>query len=423
MDWLLLGAIVFIAIGLMALGLRTSRSGKTIAATPVRPDFVIIDSPGMYLTRLARNLEAAGFTVVHVAQPVYLSKVRLLHPALKRMVQEMLAIPDVIARCGRIHRDTVLIVPTMHVAYLAVAALLKALGQRRPLYLVNFYVHSRARWRIFRFVMRRLLTECVGIAVQSPGERDFYRVLSQLATIDYIPYGQDQHPVWDPSPQFAPMACTRYVFAGGYTNRDYSTLVRAAATMPDVQFVIVCSRHNVFERHAADNVNVIEDVSFRDFHALLARADVVVVPLLHDGGSSGQMVALAGMSYGVPVVYTDFSTVAQYFVPYETGVPVPCRDADALAHGITGLLQSPQQAKAIAAAARFAYLERFTADRSLASVAESAAAFWSTITANPARQGRAITAKSLDDTVDVHPTISPDAQRKGVKSSATSPGR
>ena len=354
------------------------RSGAT------RPtDFILIDHPEMYFVRLARNLTAAGFSVLHIPQSMHLAThPRWLHPTLRRMFQEILAIPEVIVRCGRAASSTVLIVPLMHVAYLAVARLFLAVGRRRPLYLMNFYVHSRSEWKIFRFVMRRLLTDAVAVSVQSPNEREFYRGLSKRVTLDYVPYGQNQHPVWDPSPQLAQVARGRYVFSGGYTNRDYPSFLRAAARMPDARFVLVCSRHNSFDRQTPKNVTVIEDVSFRDFHALLARATVVVVPLQHDRGSSGQMVALAGMSYGVPVVYTDFPTIAQYFVPDVTGVPVPCGDVDAITRAITRLLDAPDRAKSMGEAARSAYLQSFTGDISVARIADSAAAFWSAINAD-----------------------------------------
>jgi glycosyltransferase involved in cell wall biosynthesis len=386
MSWVVLVVIVLAAICFVSTRNRRVSGCNAVDvanATTPHAHFILVDSSGMSFERLARNLEAAGFIIVHVPQSVHLAKPqRRLHPALRRMVQEVLAIPGVINRCIRTRPGTVLIVSTMHVAYLAVAALLRALGQHRAVYLVNFYVHSRSQWRVFHFVMRRLLTDLVGVSVQSPGECDLYRRLPQRVTLDYIPYGQDQLPLWDPSATLAPVARSHYVFAGGYTNRDYATFVRAAARMPEIQFVLVCSRHNSFDRQTPDNVKVIEDVSFRDFHALLARAAVVVVPLVHDGGSSGQMVALAGMSYGVPVIYTDFSTVAQYFVPDVTGVAVPCGDVDALTRAIIGLLDSPERAKAMVDAARSAYVRSFTADMSLARVAEAAAAFWSLINAN-----------------------------------------
>lgn len=345
-------------------------------------DFILVDHPEMYFERLARKLTAAGFSVLHIPQAMHLAtRPRWLQPTLRRMLQEILAIPEVIARCSSAPSSTVLIVPLMHLAYLAVARLLLAVGRRRPLYLVNFYFHSRSEWKIFRFVMRRLLTDAVGISVQSPNEREFYRELSKRVTLDYVPYGQDQHSVWDPSPHLARLARGPYVFTGGYTNRDYPTFIRAGAQMPDARFLLVCSRHNSFDRQTPHNVTVIEDVSFRDFHALLARATVVVVPLLHDSGSSGQMVALAGMSYGVPVIYTDFSTIAQYFVPDVTGVPVPCGDVDAMTRAITRLLESPDRAKSMGEAARSAYLQSFTTDISFARIADSVAAFRSAVNA------------------------------------------
>jgi glycosyltransferase involved in cell wall biosynthesis len=84
-----------------------------------------------------------------------------------------------------------------------------------------------------------------------------------------------------------------------------------------------------------------------DVAALLARADVVVLPSLTEGMSNAVMEAMAA---GRPVVATDVGGTAELIEG--RGVLVPPADADALAAGLERVLRDPTRARLRAEAAR-----------------------------------------------------------------------
>jgi hypothetical protein len=59
------------------------------------------------------------------------------------------------------------------------------------------------------------------------------------------------------------------------------------------------------------NVTLKKDIDKKSFFSLLSRSRMVVIPLLENVGSSGQMVCLAAMQYGKAIVYTDFDVISQ----------------------------------------------------------------------------------------------------------------
>jgi glycosyltransferase involved in cell wall biosynthesis len=101
------------------------------------------------------------------------------------------------------------------------------------------------------------------------------------------------------------------VVAAGSENRDYDTLVAAAARTPAVQVVIAAGSH--WARRAATagegplppNVEFVsETLSFARLRDLYARAAAVVVPLHDVENQSGVTTILEGMSMGLPAVVT-----------------------------------------------------------------------------------------------------------------------
>jgi glycosyltransferase involved in cell wall biosynthesis len=106
-----------------------------------------------------------------------------------------------------------------------------------------------------------------------------------------------------------------------------------------------------------------------DIAALLARADVAVLPSLTEGMSNAVMEAMAA---GRPVVATDVGGTAELIEG--RGVLVPPADADALAAGLERVLRDPAGARTLAEAAlawsrRFLHLDGMV-DRHLAIYSE-----------------------------------------------------
>jgi glycosyltransferase involved in cell wall biosynthesis len=85
----------------------------------------------------------------------------------------------------------------------------------------------------------------------------------------------------------------------------------------------------------------------RDVPALLARADVFVLPSLHEGMSNAVMEAMAA---GLPIVATEVGGTGELLKG--RGILVPPADPDALAEGLRRVLTEPQFAQRLVEEAR-----------------------------------------------------------------------
>jgi glycosyltransferase involved in cell wall biosynthesis len=97
-----------------------------------------------------------------------------------------------------------------------------------------------------------------------------------------------------------------------------------------------------------------------DVPELLAASDLFVLPSLWEGLS---MALLEAMATGLPVVATEVSGTVQAMIPDETGILVPPGDAGRLAQAIEQILDNPQLAQAMGAAARRRVEEQFSAQK------------------------------------------------------------
>ena len=136
-------------------------------------------------------------------------------------------------------------------------------------------------------------------------------------------------------------------------------LLETAAIMPDTVFAIAGdgADRSALEAQAA-SLGVASRVRFlghrRDVPALLAIADVFVLPSLYEGLP---LSVLEAMAAGVPVVATAIGGTDEVVRDGETGTLVAPGDARALAAGIRSMLSSRDRAARLAEAGR-AYVQR-----------------------------------------------------------------
>jgi glycosyltransferase involved in cell wall biosynthesis len=98
----------------------------------------------------------------------------------------------------------------------------------------------------------------------------------------------------------------------------------------------------------------------RDVPALLACADVAVMPSLNEALSNS---LLESMAAGAPVVATRVGGTPEVVIDGETGLLVPPADAVSLASSIAHLLATPALAQRLGQAARRLITERFSIER------------------------------------------------------------
>jgi glycosyltransferase involved in cell wall biosynthesis len=184
----------------------------------------------------------------------------------------------------------------------------------------------------------------IHIILQSRYEYEQYRKSYPLIHPYFIPYSQDEI---QKAYQGLSSEDRGYVFSGGYTNRDYDTLLKAAEMLP-YRFVIACSRLNKLPDRIPKNVTVHREVSAEEFHTLMAKSRLIVLNLKDQIGSSGQMVALAGLSFRKPIVYSRNESISHYFQDGKSGFSYVMRNLDDLKNKIEYLMKNDKTRSEIA---------------------------------------------------------------------------
>jgi len=157
------------------------------------------------------------------------------------------------------------------------------------------------------------------------------------------------------------------ICSAGLERRDYSTLVRAVDGL-DVDVVIAAASPWSRQRDSSGDValpaNVtIERLTLDQLRDLYARSRLVVMPLVDVEFQAGITTILEAMAMGRTVVCTRTSGQTDTILDGATGVYVPPGDADALRATIQRLLASPDECRALGAAARVWAVEHADIDR------------------------------------------------------------
>ena len=198
---------------------------------------------------------------------------------------------------------------------------------------------SSMGWLIKRWLYRRIARRCSGILTNCSAE---------------IPAIADRYGIPENRLRYVPLHTTieqphrsdrdeGYVLAAGRTLRDYTTLLRAAPSIP-APIVILCGRDDLVGTTLPANVTVVRDAPREEYLDRLDRCAVVVVPLLPAERATGQVVILEAMALGKPVVATRAPGSADLVTQGETGILVPPSDPDTLAQGVARLLKDTSQA-------------------------------------------------------------------------------
>jgi glycosyltransferase involved in cell wall biosynthesis len=296
----------------------------------------------------------------------------------RRLWIELRYTPEVTRLLFRRDQPTILLCSTNHFSALLAGKLGRYLGVRVRIYLFHFYLfgqafdlHGLSERRVVKLVLRYLLSQDIGLFLTSPNEAAYYRQLSPGAQIEYYPYAADDVPS---VPEDA-ISLGDFVFAGGYTNRDYDIVVEAARRFEGTQFVLACSAANRLPSRLPPNVQVRRDVDRVTFHTLMAGSRCVVVPLKANVGSSGQMVALAAKQLGKMTVYANYPPIAQYFTDGDDGLAYRPGDLDDLCAKLDYCLDDSAGVLSMGAKSRERYLRDFSAPSFYARIVDHFLAF------------------------------------------------
>lgn len=211
----------------------------------------------------------------------------------------------------------------------------RLLPREYHLYLWNFYLHDLGENRIVRAILRFLLaSKRITVIAQSPRDFEYFAELSSNKPF-FVPYGEDD---FQAPAAFELVPDYPYLFAGGYSNRDYGIVFSCARAVPGQRFVVVASRLNkdFTDGDAPPNVMIYRDIAADQFQGLLERADALIIPLKNNVGSSGQMVCVAGMRRSKPIIYADIPAI-NYFFDDRCGIPYRMGDPESLERAVRKL--------------------------------------------------------------------------------------
>lgn len=95
----------------------------------------------------------------------------------------------------------------------------------------------------------------------------------------------------------------------------------------------------------------------------MAGSKLVVVPLKHNVGSSGQQVCISAMQMEKTIIYANYSVVNQYFRDGYSGIAYQPRNAADLISKITQITGDKDRLITIGKHARAEWAARFTRDK------------------------------------------------------------
>lgn len=220
--------------------------------------------------------------------------------------------------------------------------------------LTNFYLHQLGEKKIIiKFLNFLFKTHDVTIALHSKHEQKIYTKRYPQVKAIFMPLCQNPSPTLD-------VEQGDYVFAGGYTNRDYDTLFRCAGETPEIEYIIVCSKLNNYVEPIPSNVTIFKDIPRKEFDLLLEGSKLVVVNLKDETGAAGQMVTLSAISLQKPVIYTNYDTIAHYFKDTYSGLSYSAGNHAELKEKILYLFNNEQKRIEMGKNAHQEYMNKYT---------------------------------------------------------------
>lgn len=185
-----------------------------------------------------------------------------------------------------------------------------------------FFIHSPKIQKLFSGLLRLLWKDNVKFIVFSECEVLMYKKVMHLPQngMVYLPYGNWNN---DDTEFIANTNKDIYFFSGGYSNRDYLSLLNAWEEL-DYKLIIAASKNNkelvkFLENSKLKNVTILFDINSERFDDLLRNAQACIMPFKYNTGASGQSVSLRCMRLGKLIISTDTDVMREYIEDGKTG--------------------------------------------------------------------------------------------------------
>jgi hypothetical protein len=237
------------------------------------------------------------------------------------------------------------------------AILRSLLGVRKPKLVVLAFAYKGIAMHFLK-LGRLALRGVDHITVPTMSEVEYYNKLLgfSLNEITCSPLGwYDMVPKLDISGE----ETGNYIFAGGRSGRDYGTLFEAMAGL-DGQLIASARKFNVQGLDCPPNVKVRDFMPVREYYALMAGSQFVVLPLQDTPYAVGLGHIVQAMSAGQALIATRTACTVDYIEDGETGILVSPCDVQEMRSAIASLLAHPEKAKVMGQKARQRYEEKYT---------------------------------------------------------------
>jgi hypothetical protein len=237
------------------------------------------------------------------------------------------------------------------------AVLRNLLGIRKPKLVILAFAYKGIAIH-FRSLGRLAMRGIDHITVPTIGETEYYNKLLgfSLDKMTFSPLGwYDTFSMLDTSGG----ETSNYIFAGGRSGRDYRTLFEAMSGL-DGRLIVNARKFNVQGLDCPPNVRIHNFMPMREYYALMAKSQFVVLPLQDTPYAVGLGHIVQAMSAGKALVATRTASTVDYIEDGQTGILVAPYDTQDLRSAITHLLIHPEKAKAMGQKARQRYEEKYT---------------------------------------------------------------
>lgn len=206
-----------------------------------------------------------------------------------------------------------------------------------------------------------------GAICHSSEELNFYQIIFPKCKnkIFFVPYGRSSE---TKDRNITIPADTPYFFSGGTSNRDYSTLMSAAAKMK-YNFVVACTRKDIKGMNIPDNVRVFHDAYDEKFNSLMQSSYTVVLTLENPDISSGQIVLLKAMEMGKPIIATRSAGTIDY-VDETCAFLVEPKNVEQLQGVLNLIIEKPEKTQVRARKAKKRYQEKYSIKKFASHLAE-----------------------------------------------------
>jgi glycosyltransferase involved in cell wall biosynthesis len=134
------------------------------------------------------------------------------------------------------------------------------------------------------------------------------------------------------------------VFCGGTNGRDWSTLLKVAALLPQTKFVIVGPKRDTLGQKYPSNIDYFYNISYVKFQELIVDCSLLALPLNTEAPAGLIVLYTAGLM-SKPVITTDNITMREYIISGENGILVKMGDYENFAKQIDLLLSNKRKQK------------------------------------------------------------------------------